>query len=325
LSPPSDAVCFVRGTGDPFSNRCSESVSVTQGKDGSTPIGKLDVRSLDVTWAFFEGKGRAWVGARSAGVTMTGFADTKDRSFRLTSETAAIPGHIWFREGARVVVKDAKTNTIDVAVVADTFGGQSLLAETTCDNLAFDPQSQADIRASRKTTTRAASGHTAAPMRSVLPLRLAPRGLVVMTLTYDKDPLPITVNVTERDGAFSRIVFDTEEAHFDVWVSSTELDTAHGRGVGHGSSACGGRTVDPDPASLFDVLADTPVVVARKPALGGGVDGVTIARGGLVSTLRRQGGFAEITTPFGAITAPTGLSFWIPETALRHHEGPKPR
>ena len=315
IMPPNGAVCFLRGTGDPFSRGCpGDPALVTARKDGAQPIAQFGRRAIDVTWAFFEGNGRPWVGARSGGLTLTGFVDARKERFMLVREIAAIDGHVWFEPGSPVRVRGGKGRGIDINIEDDMAGVESIVANTPCDTISYDPKPKLVAAGPRAPATQFAT-----PRRSVLPLRLTPGGPILTTLREDAEPLPIGVDVLEKAAGSTRIAIETTSARFDVWVSDGELRTDGGRGIGSsGSAGCGGVT-DYGVMTLFDVVEDTRVVVAHSPDGGSGPDGLTLGKGTTVTIRSRQNGFAEISSPFSVISPPTDLAFWVPEAILRPH------
>ncbi len=316
LMPPNGAICYLRGTGDPFSSGCEgDLLAVTARKDGSMPLAGLDARSIDITWAFFEGRGYPWVGVRSGGLTLTGFALSDKIRFKLVREIPAVEGHIWFEPGATVRVRGGKGRGIDLSVEGDTSGVESIIGNAACDAISFDLAPKL-----APSTERAPATEVAVPARAILPLRLTPGGPVVAALRDAKGPLGIFLDVLDKRAGFTRIGFDTTSARFDVWVGDHDIrpDVGDGAfGVG-GLGLCGG-TSDFGWMATFEAIADTRVVVAQSPKAGGGPDGLTLTQGSSVVVRSTKDGFAEIDAAFSVIRPPPGLAFWIPETALKPH------
>ncbi len=314
LMPPNGATCYLRGTGDPFASGCEgDLLAVTARKDGSMPLAGFDARSIDITWAFFEGRGYPWVGVRSGGLTLTGFAISDKTRFKLVREIPAVEGHIWFEPGATIRVRGGKGRGIDLSVEGDSMGVESIVGNAPCDAISFDLAPKLT-----PSTERAPATEMAVPARTILPLRLTPGGPVVAALRDAKGPPGIFLDVLDKRAGFTRIGFDTTSARFDVWVGDRDIrpdagDVAFGVG---GLGICGG-TSDFGAMTTSEALADTRVIVAKSPKEGSGPDGLTLTQGSSVVIRSTKDGFAEVDPAFSTIRPPPGLSFWVPETALR--------
>jgi hypothetical protein len=204
-------------------------------------------------------------------------------------------------------------------VDGDLPGVDEIAAKTTCDKLSYGPT--ADVEPSGFELA-AAGQHvlrSTNPRDAILPIRFEAGGRVGARLRHNSEPLPLTLDVLVNGEDWSRVNFETKFVRFDVWVATRELQTGLlTAGNGAGIEVCGG-IVDYMPTDpVFQVLADSRVVVAKQPDAGAaGPEGLSVQKGKVVRVKHRQHGFAEVEPFVDTIRAPDGHAFWVPQSTLR--------
>lgn len=304
----------MHGTGAPFTNGChAPGLPVSSAREGGKPLAQVGTTSIDITWAFFEGRGKSWVSAKSHEVTVEGFVDASDERFALDREITAVDAHVWFKDEAPVVVRGGVGTGVRLALKGDMAGVDSIVAEAPCDALRYDPVPRA--RQKPPQVGREEPHQWGVPVGKMLPIRFVPGGPVQAVLS-DPESLRLSLGVLESHFGYSRVTFDTEFARFDVWVEDRHIDTSGGTASGFGfGGGCGGI---PDYMAhhLWRIVADTPITVAAVPGITESPRGVSIAKDARVIVDDRKNGFARITPFISSIYPPENLHFWVPEAMV---------
>jgi hypothetical protein len=281
-------------------------IAVSEERVGGARIADVSPRDVKMGWGFFVDAGRAYVRAESAGVSVVGYAPGEHEDFVLRHDAVAIEGHVWLDAGAGVRVQHAKGGKADVALSRDLPGTDAFVANVACDELAWSrpgprppgppaPASSRDVR----------------PKGRSLSLHLTPGGTGRTLTSRTHDPLPLSLAVQEERGRFARVLFETDDARFDVWVPLGQVESG-GAGAAMDFGSCGG-IADHGALRLADLPAEAHPRVGATPGSALERAGVTIAAGTRLILGEERDGMVAVTAFGSSIWAPDGQSFWLPK------------
>jgi hypothetical protein len=155
------------------------------------------------------------------------------------------------------------------------------------------------------------------PIGKTMHLAALPGGPTIFAVRASgDDSLGLSLRILDRAKDQRHIAFSTLRARFDAWVSASEINEndAGGSGSGVGFGRCGGSR-DAGQLRVFEARRDIDVLVAKAPTTHG-PRGIQLSKGAIVTVSKTRDGWAEIDLPGEPISAPKGLSFWVPWTAL---------
>jgi hypothetical protein len=305
--------CVVRGGGNPFPKPCEDPIATVSSKDGS-PLVSFSTEKIELVWGLTVRPQKAWVHARSGGVTVTGYTPITQHPFRLANEVMVLEDHVWLAKNAPVQIKSSRTDGVSVKVLSDLRGVDAIPAKVACSDLAFElaePEPAADD------TAASAAARLVYPSQKTLTLRNAAAGSVIAVLQVDPSEAPIALELTvaAETRSWLNVRFKTAQARFDVWVDRQEVsDEALGFG-GLGFAGCGGSR-DRIHQSTREIARTMPVRLGLSPQKADH-ESLWITEGTLVRQGEVVDGFVEIYPLETRIYPAEENRFWVPADEFR--------
>ncbi len=312
VAAPEGALCVVRGTGRPETGKCGPAVLVSDARDGGRAIAQVAVGDFPIAWGFFADGTRAWVHAEASGVTVSGFSPHAGERFSIRGELEAVPERVWLFDETLVQVKRGSDDGgAVVSVQGDLDGIADMALNVSCEVLGYDTLA----RPTRGRVRPPRRGPIAVAKGTRLTLRTAPQDAPFVTLRGGGDSLPVSLEVREVLGDWTRVRLETRLVRLDGWVLEREIERNRLSGsVSRGRMSCGtGRGAEPA-LERVRLSEDAAIAVGpkgrveRAPAL-------VIAKGTEVFVEERSDGRARVRMT-GPITPPPGADFYLDESVL---------
>jgi hypothetical protein len=255
------------------------------------------------------------VHATTGGVTVSGFAAHTTEQFTIRGELEAVPGHVWLFDETPVLVKQGVDGRgAMISVQGDLDGVADMPLEVACEVLGYDPLPRPPAGIGRASRSPRRGPIAVAKGRS-LSLRTGPRDAPFVTLKGGGDSLPVSLEVREVLGDWTRVRLETQRVRLDGWVPERDIQRNRlSASVGRGRLSCG--TSDSSPPTEGRMrLADDTILSVGPPGRIEPAPSLVVAKGTEVLVASRLDGLAEIRL-LGPIAAPAGAAFYVAESAL---------